>query len=76
MFEEKVSQSEFHAWLLKAHRGQQLVYGTGNYCSKATGVKYEVADAAYKAHKKRRVFLVQRRLGGGVYDYIAIKNRS
>ncbi len=75
-FENRVSQEEFHAWIIKAHRGQSLIYGRGNYCSKANGVKYEAADVAYKAHKMRRVFLFQRRLGGGEYEYIAVKNRS
>ena len=72
-FENLVSQEEFHAWIIKAHRGQSLIYGTGSYCSKANAVKYEAADAVYKAYQNRQVFLLQRRAGGGVYDYIAVK---
>ena len=45
MFENLVSQSEFSAWLAKAQPGQPIIYGTGSYCSKANGVKYEAADA-------------------------------
>ena len=46
---------------------------SGNYCSEENGVKYEAANAAYKAHKARQVLLFQRRMGGGVYEYLAIK---
>jgi len=73
MFENLISQSEFHAWLAKAHPGKKITYGTGSYCSKENGVKYEAADAAWTAHKARQVFLFQRRAGGGVYDYLAVK---
>ncbi len=73
MFKNLISQSEFSAWLAKAQPGQPIIYGTGSYCSKANGVKYEAADAAYKAHQNRQVLLFQRRMGGGVYEYIAVK---
>ena len=73
MFDNLISQSEFGAWLAKAQPGQEIIYGTGNDCSKASGIKYEAADAAYKAHKNRHVILFQRRTGGGVYQYIAVK---
>ena len=75
-FENLVSQSEFHTWLLKAPRGLSLICGTWSYCSKANGTKHEAADVAYKAYQNRQVFLFQRRMGGGVYEYIAVKNRS
>lgn len=70
----------FDRWIKAAKAGQSVVYHRGFLARDTTDMslprdrRWEIgatAGTAWKAYEAGQVSLVQRHLGGGVYDYIA-----
>lgn len=62
-------------WLRSAHRGSRLIYHVGNLYAdrQASAVVETIAVIAMRASDARRASLVQRRIGDGVCEYIAVR---
>jgi hypothetical protein len=80
---EHVTANEFVKWLGLASPGERIVYAVGFLSIAAhkadigkdpAGPKLNaVQAAAWKAHERGQVHLVQRRLGAERYEYFAVK---
>lgn len=75
-----MTANEAHDWLLTARHGDRVVYHVGSLADdRVKGEKREraelewLADTFWEAARTRRVALVQRKLGMGHYEYIAVR---
>ncbi len=67
----------FHRWLNSAKPNDTTVYYTGDLiAARHEGFVIGVATAAMDAYKAGRVFLTQRRIGEGEFEYIATASSS